>query len=118
MRYLLSAWVIAHSLLTASAHADQLPAPPSPHEHACAIMFHNIEDTLRNYRDTFYLTGIRDRDDLVKRMVAFAEDQNQLVPGVVTAYRQYCPDDARNFPAAAVRALAYHVIAERFGDAK
>jgi hypothetical protein len=104
---------IAFVLLWTAARGDQLPAPPSIHEQQCALIFQGIENNLYRNRDFLYDTqGVRDRDELAKRMVSLG------TPGLVRNLEELCPDDARNFPAAALLALAHKIIAERFGTPK
>src|ERR1700730_5217273 len=95
-------WIIGCALLALAlpnlAKADQLPAPSSWQERRCALMFDAIKNVLYQNRDFFYDTrGVRDRDELAKQMTEF-----QSTRAMVNQFQQYCPDDARNFPAAAV----------------
>jgi hypothetical protein len=99
-------------LVTASAHADQLPAPASPQEQQCANIFSGIGDVLISYMNFLYsAAGVRDRDALAKRMVEYEGTR-----ALVAQFLRYCPADAQAVPPEAILAMAYHIIAERFGD--
>lgn len=66
---------------------------------------------MRQDRDFFYdVYHITNRDELAKRMVAFGATQ-----GMIGMFRNDCPADAEQFPAAAMLLLAHHLIDERFG---
>ena len=95
------------------AHADQLPAPASPHEQQCEMIFNGIKDALIAAMNLFYSTGVRDRDDLAKRMVQYAEKQ-----GLFGLFQRNCADISQNFSTDAMLAMAYHLIAQRFGNPK
>src|ERR1700687_4822663 len=105
-----SSLVMAIALLVlATAHADQLPAPPSGREQYCSRIFEQIEIVLTSAMNFFYSLGTRDRDELANRMVEFSGMQ-----ALVSAYKQECSANAQD----TIRALAYHLIAQRFGDSK
>jgi hypothetical protein len=110
---IVSAGLVLAAFCCGAPNADQLPAPPSPHEQQCANIFEGYKLSLISTRDYFYRGGTTDRDTLAKAMIAFQADK-----ALLASWRESCPEDARSFPPEAELALAYSIIAERFDDAK
>jgi hypothetical protein len=93
-------------LLCGVAKADQLPAPPTMEQQICAKALEMVPQALKGAMDNYYFMGIRDRDELEKKMIEASRDalkqESALCPfGTLTPK--------------AIDDMAYSIIAARFG---